>query len=186
MMQDQVPVSRGMKVFRLSGGSEFRGRVCSASAVWVRQHWLRRAEICCWPNDCPACEWQAARSVGFLAVLDGHGRVGLLEISPTAFERFAGLLCLEHGVRCQSMVGVPFVAVRRGDRCPLMVEPCGEALGVIEVGAMRLADAVACLYRLPGANPGETPVDYTERCRELQQKRLAAAVSAEQHRLARR
>lgn len=175
--------SRGMKLFKVSPGGVFEGVFVSDHVCWVGQHWFRRAELCISPDDCPGCEWQASRQVGFAAVYTRGGMVGLLEISQLAFDRFVGLAGLERGGRQQRLCGLEFVATRRGRRLPLVLEPGNSVEVASAVSELRILQAVTCLYRLPSVQEGESRERYAERVLPTQRMRLEAAVAAEQKRL---
>lgn len=181
MIVNGRPVSEvGLRLVKVSAGGRGSGVILSDDVLWVRQHWFRRA-VLCMQDGCPACAWNASREVGFMAIQTGSSPRLLIELSPSAFERLAGLAGLESGARCVGLAGWKVDLSRRGNRSPLVVDPV-EFVGVPEFGRPTfqvLASAVMRLYGLPALRAGETVAAYSERIREGQMAIIKSAIESE-------
>lgn len=169
----------GVKVFKVVEGSCLCFVAVSDAVVWVRQHWMRRAVLCSCDDACPGCEWNNARTVGFLAVEDDRGRRGLLEVSPPALDRLFGLQRMQEDASPTTLLGLRFNASRLRRRTPLVLEPLEFVDEVAEATVLRVARAVACLFRLPRVQDGEEVRTYFERVKCVLHERAAEAVAGE-------
>jgi len=181
MIGNGRPVSEvGLRLVKVSAGGRGSGVILSDDVLWVRQHWFRRAVLCA-QEGCPACVWNASREVGFLAISTASSARLLVELSPSAFERLAGLAGLSSGGRCVGLAGWRVDLSRRGLRSPLVVEPT-EFVGVDPKAAPSyqvMASAVMRLYGLPALRAGEDVVAYAARVRDGQLAVINAAIESE-------
>lgn len=175
-----VPNGRRMNlpVVRVRAGSLLRVVLLGAGPVWIETHWSDRALIC--PGDeCPACPVQNPRCVGYLAVaIAAPGmalRPAMLEVTPSCWGRFAGLLEME-GLRDER--GVVVELSRRTAKSPLVAVPLLDAwsgdLPAFTVAG--LFEALAVLYRLPVPTPGEKPEAWAVRVQSSARLQLVEAL----------
>jgi hypothetical protein len=157
-----------LPLLRVLPGASYLVELAGARWFFFGAHWLERGLLCI-GEACPGCAVGVPRVLGYRAAIlrDGNRRRNVLvEASAGAVSGLEGLLCAESVV---NDVGCPVEVTRRHRRSPVRLEPAVDlAFGSsVALDDSVTLNAVALLYNLPLATPGEPAAEWASRVRRV-------------------